>query len=261
MTRLKNLQIRTPSGPFATPKTPSASGVVRLAIMPILANPPRTNPISHQSSTGKTGILSTKREWQSASSSMSKAPAMTHPLGILPTPALCAGTPLTEPPPAHATELSSILYILTTPYIAKGWCDALDDSVLTSRFPFLVNDISFGSPIGNPPPLHHTFIPGNLPSALSLPHIIDEEIHSEIAAKRLSGPFSISQVLIIFNGDLQTSPLGLIEKPPGSGKWHTIRHLSKEDEYSNLTNGWLNVEDFPMKYYSANMTADFVSLT
>ena len=259
MTRPKNLQIRTPSGPFATPKTPSASGVVHSAIVPILANPPQTDTIGQQSSTGKTGILSTKWEWQSASSSMSKAPAMTHPLAILPTPAPCAVTPLTEPPPAHGTELSSILYILTTPYIAKGWCDTLDNSVLTSRFPFLVNDISFGSPIGNPPPLHHTF-PGNLPSTLSLPHIIDEEICSEIAANRLSGPFSVSQARIIFDGHFCTSPLGLVEKTPGSGKWCTIHHLSKEDEYGNLTNGWLNVEDFPMKYYLANMTADFMSL-
>ena len=122
---------------------------------------------------------------------------MIHPLAILPTPAPCAGSLLMEPPPAHATELSSVLYILTALYIAKGWNDALNDSVLTSRFPFLVNDISFYSPIGNPPPLHHTFIPGNLPSALSLSHIIDEEIHSEIATKRMSSPFSVSQVLII----------------------------------------------------------------
>jgi len=229
--------------------------------MPILANPPQTNLIGQQSSIRKMGVLSTKWEWQSVSSSMSKAPAMICLLAILPTPAPCAGTLPMGPPPAHATELSSVLYLLMTPYIAKGWRDALNNSVLTSWFPFLVNNISFGSPIGNPPPLHHTFIPGNLPSALGLPHIIDEEIHSKIAAKRLSSPFSISQALIIFNGPFCTSPLGLVEKMPGSGKWHTICHLLKEDEYGNSMNGWLNVEDFPTKYYSANMTADFVSLT
>ena len=76
---------------------------------------------------------------------------------------------------------------------------------------------------------------------------------------RMSSPFSVSDAQTIFNGHFHTSPLRLIKKIPGLGKWHMICHLSKEDEFGELTNGWLNVDDFPTKYYSANMTADFVS--
>ena len=54
------------------------------------------------------------------------------------------------------------------------------------------------------------------------------------------------------------SPLGLVEKVLGSGKWWTIHHLSKEDAAGKSMNGWLNADDFPTKYYSASMTADFV---
>jgi len=132
---------------------------------------------------------------------------------------------------------------------------ALDEA----HFPALVNDIIFGSPIGNPPPLHHTFIPDNLPSTTSLPDIIDHEIASELATNQMSGPFSICQAHTIFRGHFRTSPLSLVEKDPGSEKWRAICHLFKEDAHGDSTNGWLNPNEFPTKYYSTSMTADFVS--
>jgi len=98
----------------------------------------------------------------------------------------------------------------------------LCDTNTSHLFPLLVNDISYGSLIGNPPPLRPTFILVNLSSALKLPHNIDDEIISELAAKRMSGPFTVTQVKYIFKGHFRTSPLGLIEEDPGSGKWRTI---------------------------------------
>src|SRR5882724_1859469 len=85
---------------------------------------------------------------------------------------------------APEIELASILYIHMTLYIADGWCHTLHDSDVSHLFPLLVNDIIYGSPIGNPPPLQHTFILKNLPSGLSLPHIVDDEIATELSAKR-----------------------------------------------------------------------------
>jgi len=120
---------------------------------------------------------------------------------------------------APETELSSVLYIHMTPYIAEGWCCALHDLDITRLFPFLVNYMAYGSPIGNPPPLQHTFIPANLPSTLRLLNIVDNEIAAELMAKRMLGPFSIIQANIIFGGHFFTYPLGLIEKSPSSGKW------------------------------------------
>ena len=34
-----------------------------------------------------------------------------------------------------------------------------------------------------------------------------------------------------------------------------ICHLSKEDEFGESMNGWLNIDDFLTKYYLANMTS------
>jgi len=98
----------------------------------------------------------------------------------------------------------------------------------------------------------------NLPSTLRLPTIVDNEIAAKLMAKRMLGPFSITQANIIFGGHFHTSPLSIIENIPSSGKWQTIHHISKEDDKGELTNRWLNVNDLLMKYYSVNMTADFV---
>jgi len=98
-----------------------------------------------------------------------------------------------DPPPVHITELASVLYIHTTLYIANGWHCTLHGTQTSHLFPLLVNNIIYGSQIGNPPPLQHTFFPTNLPSALKLPHIIDDKISSELAANRMSGPFTIDK--------------------------------------------------------------------
>src|SRR5882724_6446965 len=116
-----------------------------------------------------------------------------------------------------------------TPYIPAGWHHVLHDLNIAHLFPLLVNDITYGSPIGNPLPLCHTFIPANLSSALNLPHIIDDEITAKLSAGIMPGPFSLDKASTIFNGNFHTSPLGLVEKVPGSGKWQTIHYLSKED--------------------------------
>jgi len=71
-------------------------------------------------------------------------------------------------------------------------------------------------------------------------------------------PSPLTKLKPFFDGHFWTSPLSLVEKVPGSGKWWTIRHLSKEDVNGELMNGWLNADDFLTKYYSASMTADFV---
>ena len=54
---------------------------------------------------------------------------------------------------APKTELSLVLYTHMTPYIAEGWGPALHDSNISHLFPLLVNDVAYGSPIGNPLPL------------------------------------------------------------------------------------------------------------
>ena len=165
----------------------------------------------------------------------------------------------TEPLTACETELHSVLYKHVTPYIPSAWGSALRIANISHLFPHLVHNLSYGSPIGDPPPLYSTFTPKNLPSATILTDIIVNEICPELSTGHLSGPFTLDEVHIIFDGHFRTSPLRLVEKHPGDGKWRMIRHLSKTDQEGDSTNGWLDTNDFLTKYYSASMTADFVS--
>ena len=165
----------------------------------------------------------------------------------------------TELSPARATDLRKVLYILVTPYFVTAWKDALDSANLIQSFPNLVHDITHGLPIGNPPPLLRTFIPDNLSSANVRPDIIRDELREETAAGRMSGPFSIEEAHIIFNGHFRTSPIGLVEKVPGDGKWRMIQHLSKTDSDGISTNLTLDSDNFPTTYFLAADVAAWVS--
>ena len=145
-----------------------------------------------------------------------------------------------------------------TPYIPGAWKQALADAYLTSAFPNLVHDITYGSLIGNPPPLLHTFIPKNLASATLLPDIIENELLNETSSGRMSRPFSVEEAHVIFNGHFRTSPVGLVEKVPGDGNWRIIRHLSKTDHLGFSPNDALDSHDFPTLFFSAAHVAELV---
>ena len=39
-----------------------------------------------------------------------------------------------------------------------------------------------------------------------------------------------------------------------------IRHFSKLDQYGDSTNGWVDLDDFPTRWFSASQLANFVSV-
>lgn len=158
-----------------------------------------------------------------------------------------------------ATDLSSILYCITSPYIPNGWREALKLCNLSHLFPNLIHDITYGSPIGNPPPLTHTFIPDNLASVNLKAQFISDDIVAEVTTGRMSGPFSVEEAQSIFQGHFRTSPLGLVPKPgKGPDSFCMICHLSKRDSSGFSTNNWIDSDDFPTEWSSAAQCVDFV---
>ena len=101
-----------------------------------------------------------------------------------------------------------------------------------------------------------TFLLQNLPLATLYPNIIDKELLEEMTASQMSGPFTIREVMAIFG---RTSPVGLVEKYPGDGKWQMIQHLLKCDKQGYSMNDWINSADFPTLYYLAATVASYVS--
>ena len=128
---------------------------------------------------------------------------VTAPILGLPMPstaALSAQTLSTWHAAAPETDLASILYKITTPYNSDGWKLALACAGFSNKFLTLINDITYGSPISNLPPLTHTFIPKNLPLANLNPMCIDCELEAEVQASCMSGPFSVEVAHLIFKG-------------------------------------------------------------
>jgi len=164
-------------------------------------------------------------------------------------------------PPATACriDLHQILYIHTMPYNPGGWRAALTHCHISADFPNLVYDIIHGLPIGNPPPLTSTFLLRNLSSANLYPEIIDRELAEETEARRMSGPYTVEEAHAIFNGHFRTSPVGLVEKHPGDGKWRMICHLSKSDLNRHSTNNWVDLADFPTLYFPTTTVSAYVS--
>ena len=164
----------------------------------------------------------------------------------------------TERPVAPVTDFHQILYKVITPYVPEAWRQALLDVGLTQDYPNLIHDLEFGSPIGNPPSIDFTFIPKNLLSADIMPDYITNLIAGEVLAGRMDRPFSVEEAHLIYGGHFRTCPLGLVEKP-GSVDLHMIRHFSKEDHFGHSTNGWLDSDNFPTRWFTACQTAEFVS--
>jgi len=135
---------------------------------------------------------------------------------------------LTWRPAAPGIDLSACLYKIVTPYILLTWGIYLCDASLLSSFANLLFDLAYGAPIGNPPPLTHTFIPINLKSADIDASYMDDFMAAEVASGCINGPFTVPQACTIFGSHFHTAPLGLVEKPVSSALW-LIRHHSKVD--------------------------------
>jgi len=186
--------------------------------------------------------------------------AQSNQLGsTAPIPALCAATCTTALPVACITDLKHILYIHSTPYNGHALQQALSLCNLSKKFPNLVHDITYSSPIGNPPLLSCTFLPPNLSSANIHPNLIDLELASEVTTSRMSGPFSPVEATIIFGSFYHSSLVGLVKKVPSDNVWCMIWHLSKREEDGQSTNDWLDSDDFPTSYFTASWVAQFVS--
>jgi hypothetical protein len=159
----------------------------------------------------------------------------------------------------HQIALETDYQWVVTPYNTEAWSVALNKLNLLSKYPNLVHDIIFGSPIGNPPPLMYTFVPNNMSSADEHADMVDKHFAEEFAAHRLSGPYTMAEATILFHGHFHTAPIGYIEKPPSCGKCHMICNLSAKDPCGVATNDWLDTSENLIMWHSCSTFADMAS--
>jgi hypothetical protein len=134
---------------------------------------------------------------------------------------------------------------------------------LLTHYPTLLSRITHGFPIAlNLPPLTHTFIPHNHYRSKEDEAIVQEKVDKEVAAGRISGPFTIKQAHAFFGGHFRTCPLSLVPKPVPVGiSWRMVENFSFEDEDGRSVNSLINSDDFPTSWITAQEFGDWVSLS
>jgi len=113
------------------------------------------------------------------------------------------------------------------------------------------------------PPLLRTVIIPNNPSAILHMDTVNDYLHKELQARRMSGPFSREEVELILHGPFQSSPLIVAIQPQQPGtpdKCRVCCHLSKVTKNCVSVNSHIHKEDFPTRFDIASKVAEMVSV-
>jgi len=165
--------------------------------------------------------------------------------------------PITMPTAAHSVPPPSMEWLsalaaeqdkLPMPYIAESFRKSLESDILTSRYPLLVQDITYGSPIGVPMQLSHTTVMPNLHSAELRQDLVSDYIAKEVSFVQMAGPFTLEETHLVFEGHFRTVPVGLMEKDPSKCTFHMIQHFSKEHALGVSVNSQLDSDNFPTRW-------------
>jgi hypothetical protein len=159
-------------------------------------------------------------------------------------------------------QLPDIFTKIVCPYDVTAFASLLDKHNLTECYPHLLHNLRHGFPLGRMPPLSSTVI---IPNHVSVGLHIDsvtQYLEVEIAAGRMSGPFSPPEVKRILRGPFQASPfiVSIQTQAPGEpDKTRICRHLSKAFKHAPSVNSFIEKEDFPTRFDTAARVAEIVS--
>jgi hypothetical protein len=160
-------------------------------------------------------------------------------------------------------EHDEILNRITTPYDADEVQALLDKHDLASKYPHLARNLRQGFPMGDfPDSLPSTVIFPNDVSVTDNADFVNQYIQEEIAASRMSGPYTQQEAETILKGPFQCSPMLVSVQTQGPGipdKLRLCRHLSKGNTHSASTNSYVDKGKFPTKVGTASNVADIVS--
>jgi hypothetical protein len=162
---------------------------------------------------------------------------------------------------ADAEFSDNIYFRIVHPYDIDAFEHFLSKHDLIYFYPLLVSNLRNGFPLGDMPPLIDTIIFKNHPSALLFSDVVDKYLTDELAAGRMSGPFSLPYTEKILRGAIMSSPLLVsiqIQQPGMPDKLRVCRHLSKGNKNTPSMNSHIQKEDFPTRFDTASRVADIV---
>ncbi|KAF7303601.1 Reverse transcriptase/ribonuclease H [Mycena indigotica] len=165
------------------------------------------------------------------------------------------------PPLALPLDLEIFSRIIT-PYDADAFESLLGQLNLLDLHRDLPSKLRQGFPMGDFPVLNRTVIIPNHPSTLAHSSFVNDYLAEEVAAGRMSGPFSQSKTETILQGFFQCSPIIIAVQPQGPGepdKLRLCRHLSKGAPTHPSTNHFIDKDKFPTKFGTASDVAEIIS--
>ena len=163
---------------------------------------------------------------------------------------------------ADTDNFDNIFLRIVHPYDTDTFEHFLLKHHLTYIYSLLVQNLRYGFPLGDMPPLTDTVIFKNHSSTLLFPDTVNKYLTDELLAGRMSGPFSLQHVENILRGPIFCSPLLVsvqIQQPGTPDKLCVCRHLSKGDKNTPSMNSHIQKEDFPTRFDTASKVADIVS--
>ena len=133
---------------------------------------------------------------------------------------------------------------------------------LTQAYPFLVQNLRHGFPLGVFPKIHQTVIHKSPPFDSDSVATITAYLDKELLAGRMSGPFTCVEVEHILRGPFVCSPFVVSSQFQGLGipdKLCVCRNLSKASSNFPSADSFILKEHFPTHIDMAFRVADIVS--
>lgn len=156
-----------------------------------------------------------------------------------------------HPPLPDSSPFENEIYEhVVHPYNVDAFQHYLHKHNLTKQYPFLVQNLRKGFPVGKMPKLEQTVIIPNHVSVNENFDVVMEYIKTEVDACRMSGPFSLEETERILRGPFYASPLIVSMQDQGPNlppKRCVCRNLSKGDRTSGMpsVNSFIDKNDFP----------------
>jgi hypothetical protein len=196
-------------------------------------------------------------------------PHLSFPIGPLPHPPLnytdFSGLIHRRARPYQAAPADIEIYErVITPYDSSAFARLLDKHNLSAAYSLLVTNLDNGFPLGDLPVLSTTVIIKNHPSVDKNIGVVQDYIDTELAAHRMSGPFTQAAAERILRGPFYCSPFIVAEQDQGPllpPKFRVCRNLSKGDSKAGVgsVNSFISKDDFPTRFDMAHRVADAVS--
>lgn len=169
--------------------------------------------------------------------------------------------PAVVPPVIAPVETynGSVKNRIITPYRADRFESILRQLGLWTQYSDLPHRLRTGFLIGEFDPLTRTHTPPNHLHRPEQLKFVSEYVREQVQLRRMSGPYTQTQVESFLGGPFMSSPIFLIHKAGSPGKFRLIQDCSFKNKDGFSVNDFIDSDKFPTRWNTALEVAQIVS--